>query len=77
MSDTLCDILPDLSTPRKRPTQTTGGAPTLHNDGTVSWLSPGGWVRTYPHDVPPLFIVQMPAGRVRDVLIADYQDARG
>jgi len=71
------DVLPGpLSAPHGRPLSSRGGAPTLHNDGTVSWLHSSGWVRTYPHDVPPLFIVEMPAGRVRDILISDYQDAR-
>jgi hypothetical protein len=66
-----------MSCARKRATRTSDGSPTLHNDGTVSWQAAGDWRRTDPGDIPPLVLVHMTPGYVRNLLINKYQEARG
>ena len=61
----------------KAVTRTSDGSPTLHNDGTVSWKAGGDWRRTEPGDIPPLVLVHMTPGYVRNLLINKYQEARG
>jgi hypothetical protein len=64
MSDTLADILPDLSPLRKR-----SGLPTVHRDGTCSWRWAGQWHRTQLGQVAPLAVFLLPDGPTRHRLV--------
>ncbi len=69
MSDTLADILPDLSPLRRR-----SGRPTVHRDGTCSWRWAGCWYRTPLAEVDRRVVFWLPAGRLRDQLAAALDD---
>ncbi len=64
MSDTLADILPDLSPVRKRT-----GMPTVHQDGTCSWRWAGQWHRTPLDQVAPMAVFLLPDGPTRHILV--------